>query len=187
MKCTIKLIGSAEILPSGALAIMVAPMLVPQTSPFATVSGATNAVSVTSTNLGNSFLVGPGAGALPTANSVVSDIVDIVKGQGTTPFPKSEDTVLGRDFSGKFYIRFMAKDQLGILHHIMKTCVEYSISVDQVIQIPPEASGWDRACCPFVMLTDKTDHSKVKEACENMATASWNVTPPFFMPVWDPK
>ena len=59
------------------LEIRVHPALVPTGSVLSTISGALNAVHLEGAMLGPCLLSGPGAGALPTAMSVVSDIVDV--------------------------------------------------------------------------------------------------------------
>jgi homoserine dehydrogenase len=186
LKCTIKLLGMAEMNADEELSIMVSPMLVPEQSPLGAIRGATNAVSVASKNLSTSFLVGPGAGALPTANSVIADVLGVARGNlEKLPFPKDKPTKMAADFSGCFYVRFMVKDGLGILHAISEAFLKHKVSIDQVVQIPPEPQGWDRDRCPFVLLTDCALYSQVKEACESLAKHSWNASKPFYMPVCD--
>lgn len=53
----------------------VAPALVKRANPIASLEGPTNLVQIRSAHLGDASLVGPGAGALPTANSVVADLL----------------------------------------------------------------------------------------------------------------
>jgi len=183
LKCTIKLLGKAQ-LTNDEVTILVSPMLVSTSNPLASISGATNAVSISSHNLGTSFLVGQGAGGMPTANSVVSDILGIAKGHAAVnAFAKIAPTALASDYTSCFYIRFMVEDQLGILFAITKACFENKVSIDQVVQIPPDSQGWNRSCCPFVLLTDDAKLSQVKAVCTQLGEESWNASPPFFMPL----
>lgn len=75
---TIKLIGSAKV-EEGKLAVEVAPMLVPLDHPLSHVKNENNAVYVTGEAVGETMMYGPGAGRMPTANSVVADVLQIAK------------------------------------------------------------------------------------------------------------
>lgn len=57
----------------------VSPMLVVNTHPLAFVKNEMNGVLIESKAIGTSMLYGPGAGALPTAQSVLTDILTIAK------------------------------------------------------------------------------------------------------------
>ena len=57
----------------------VAPTLVPNDHPLATINNEYNAVMVTGQAVGDSLFYGRGAGGLPTANSVLSDIISVTK------------------------------------------------------------------------------------------------------------
>lgn len=58
---------------------MVAPFLVPKQHPIYSVNGVFNAIFVNGNVLGDIMFYGSGAGKLPTASAVVSDVVDAVK------------------------------------------------------------------------------------------------------------
>ena len=73
----IKLIGSAE-QNENSISVEVAPMLVNQKHPIASVRNEYNAVFI-KCRRGESMYYGPGAGAKPTATSVVSDLITIAK------------------------------------------------------------------------------------------------------------
>jgi homoserine dehydrogenase len=76
--CTIKLIIDGRLTPGGVQAIT-APMLVHQSHPFYTISDVFNCVLVQTKITDNVLFTGRGAGKLPTAGAVVTDIVDISK------------------------------------------------------------------------------------------------------------
>ena len=61
---------------------MVAPFLLSKEHPLAMVHGVFNAVFVTGNMLGDSMYYGRGAGKLPTASAVVSDVIDCARHQG---------------------------------------------------------------------------------------------------------
>ena len=74
----IKLLGRAVRLPGGRTAY-VAPHLIPEEQPLASVDDVFNAVLVKGDMLGDVVFYGKGAGKLPTASAVVADVVDALK------------------------------------------------------------------------------------------------------------
>ena len=78
MKCAIKLLASFTSDDTGNYA-MVAPFLVRSTHPLYAVNGVYNAIFVKGSHIGDVMFYGSGAGKLPTACAVVSDIVDAAK------------------------------------------------------------------------------------------------------------
>ena len=58
------------------------PSLLPDTHPLASVNNEYNAVYVYGEAVGETMFYGPGAGSLPTATAVVSDLVAVVKNIG---------------------------------------------------------------------------------------------------------
>ncbi len=74
---TIKLIGHYERTEDGKMLCMVSPRFVPKSNPLYTVSDVFNGILVDSDMLGEVMFYGKGAGKLPTAGAVVSDILDI--------------------------------------------------------------------------------------------------------------
>jgi homoserine dehydrogenase len=83
--CRIKLLGIAT-MQDGKISQNVEPCLVPQSSPLYHVQGVFNGVVVEGDAVGTVFFQGRGAGALPTASSVVGDLVDIARGVSYKPF-----------------------------------------------------------------------------------------------------
>lgn len=61
------------------LALNVAPTLVPKDHPLSGVANEFNAIVLVSTNTNSLMLTGPGAGSLPTANAVVSDLQEVAR------------------------------------------------------------------------------------------------------------
>lgn len=69
----IKLLGEL-VADSNQYGLRVAPFLVAETELLAQINDETNALSIDSQQIGTTFLSGPGAGAAPTATSVLADI-----------------------------------------------------------------------------------------------------------------
>ncbi|MCM1101747.1 MAG: homoserine dehydrogenase [Clostridium sp.] len=79
---SIKLLAKSVALGEDEVMAMVAPFLLDQNHPLAMVNDVFNAVFVTGNMLGDSMYYGRGAGKLPTASAVVSDVVDCARHPG---------------------------------------------------------------------------------------------------------
>ena len=76
---TIKLIAFCKVLEDNNMQIIVAPMLVDSKSRLHNVKDVFNAIVVSADAVGEACFYGPGAGKLPTASAVVSDIIECVR------------------------------------------------------------------------------------------------------------
>ena len=76
---SIKLLARAKQLSDGKIFAKVSPALVKNDSPLSTVNDVFNAVLVRADTTGDVLLYGKGAGKLPTASAVVSDIIECAK------------------------------------------------------------------------------------------------------------
>lgn len=108
----IKLIGTSKKTSQGYSA-MVAPKMIGKQHPLAGVNDVMNAIFVKGNCLGDVMFYGSGAGKLPTASAVVSDVVDCVKHMGIhiTTIWSQEKAVLAKaeDLTTRFFIRFIGK------------------------------------------------------------------------------
>lgn len=108
MNKSIKLLAMSRDTDKGFFA-MVAPFMISREHPLYSVSDVFNAVYVHGNMLGDSMYYGRGAGKLPTASAVVSDVVDCARHQGKTVmcFWENEDVkVTGiEEDQGKFFVR----------------------------------------------------------------------------------
>ncbi len=137
----IKPLAVARAFDDGLLDLRVHPALVPERSVLASVHGALNAVYVEGAMLGPCLLSGLGAGALPTAMSVVSDIVDV----GRNLLVGAHGRVPSRSFRGaslrvcdvrdpgrrrsRFYLRFTVRDRPGVLARIAGVLGAFDVSI----------------------------------------------------------
>ena len=78
----IKLLGRAIIRPDGNVQIFVSPHLVRRDVPLGAVEDVFNAIEIYGNAVGKVMFFGPGAGKLPTASAVVSDIMEAVQNRG---------------------------------------------------------------------------------------------------------
>lgn len=79
---SIKLLARAKRLADGKIFAKVSPALVRNGSPLSTVSDVFNAVLVRAETTGEVLFYGKGAGKMPTASSVVADIIECTKAEG---------------------------------------------------------------------------------------------------------
>ncbi len=169
----IKPLAVARETESGDLDLRVHPALVEKGSVLASITGALNAVYLEGAMLGPCLLSGPGAGALPTAMSVVSDIVDvarntIAKAHARVPSRSVLSAQMRvRDVQDiganrcRFYLRFSVHDQPGVLARIAGVLGAFDVSIEQMVQ---EGRGGDDEVVTVVMLTHDAREKDLKDA-----------------------
>ena len=118
MDKSIKLLAMSRDTEKGFFA-MVAPFMISREHPLYSVNGVFNAVYVHGNMLGDSMYYGRGAGKLPTASAVVSDVVDCARHQGKTIMCFwDEENVNVADISNaerKFFVRVRADQREAVM------------------------------------------------------------------------
>ena len=133
----IKLICIASI-DNNSLDFRVHPALCESESIGAGIGGALNAIFLEGDYSKKLTFIGEGAGAEPTASSVVSDIINAAKcNKFSINFNSVKNTrkyknILSR--VGKYYLRLLVNDKTGVLASITSLLNENDISLDSVIQ-----------------------------------------------------
>jgi homoserine dehydrogenase len=166
----IKLVASADRSPDGVL-VRVHPSLAPIAHPLAQAGGALNALFIEGTRTGRIFIQGPGAGAGPTAAAVAADIADVMTG-AVRPVFQAPATSLAPftpvDPSknvGRAYLRFLVKDEPGVIAAVSETLAEAGVSIESFLQKPVEnADG-----VPIVLTTHAVAESVLAAAIERIA------------------
>lgn len=105
---TVKLLGRLDIRPWGTF-VLVAPFLVPVTSPLSGVEDVFNAVLVRCNYAGDIMFYGRGAGSHPTASAVAADILSVLRGDAK----RQAWTVGGADYPTDFRL-FRARHYLAL-------------------------------------------------------------------------
>jgi homoserine dehydrogenase len=110
----IKHVATAE-LSEDAVSLSCAPILLPASHQLAGVRDENNAVLVRGDAVGEMLFSGKGAGSLPSASAVLSDVVDIAchKG-GFSMSPGGRVQAAARDCESGHYVRFMVSDPSAI-------------------------------------------------------------------------
>jgi len=155
------------------LSLRVHPTFVPADSPLATVSGADNAVLVTGHAVGDTFYVGPGAGEMPTASSIVADLADAALGRAqltcaNLAWPAGRCPALPvqpiGETSTRYYLRFDVVDQPAVLAGIAGVLGRHDISIASVLQHEPTRSG----SVPLVITTHDAREGNVASAMDEI-------------------
>lgn len=105
-RMSLKLIGEAKRELDGFTAI-VQPKLIDKNSYFDNVNGPYNSVTVQGEDIDELKFYGPGAGKLPTANAVLSDLLDIITEDYSVSSPLGEAKLRNRNknIDGEYYLR----------------------------------------------------------------------------------
>ena len=170
----IKLLAIAKSRENG-LEAGVYPALVKKETQLADVSGAFNAIYIVGDAVGPTMLYGMGAGMMPTASAVVSDVLQIAKdlclgnthsspprfygGKDSSPLIKMSDT------TNKYYLRFQAEDRPGVLGKITGSLGKHGISIESVIQKGRHLGGGD---VPVVIMTHEARERNILSALKEI-------------------
>ncbi|RUM60355.1 MAG: homoserine dehydrogenase [Persephonella sp.] len=175
---TLKLLAIAKSYRNNEVEVRVHPTFIPSSHPLAKVDGVYNAVMVEGSNVGECMFYGKGAGSLPTASAVVSDIVDIAKSVSLGIGREIEITSMNwehkdlnlkkvSDFYTRYYIRFMVPDKIGILSKIAGVFAKHNISIASVIQkdkVVNYYNGDNDGYVPLVLLTHTASENNTQNA-----------------------
>lgn len=181
---------SAE--PERTVALHVAPVMVRKTDLLARVRGPHNAIQLVGDIVGEVLLQGPGAGMMPTASAVVSDLIDLAIGRGPLTFaatnlwsqPGNPFTITRSDsVSSRFYLRLLVKDVPGVLADVCRALADQAISITSVIQ--HEAEPGVVGVVPLVILTHEAVTSQFRKAVASIDRLTSLNAPAVYYPVDD--
>ncbi|MEW6324289.1 MAG: homoserine dehydrogenase [Nitrospirota bacterium] len=167
----VKLLAIAK-MAGGALELRVHPTMVPAGELIAGVNGVDNAIFVVGNAVGEALFYGKGAGQLPAASAVVSDLIEIgrnllrgaVGRVAPTGYCPGERRPLRlrpmTEIESLYYLRFLAYDRPGVLSGIAGVLGRHEISIASVIQ-KSRARG---AAVPLIMMTHRARERQVRQA-----------------------
>lgn len=143
----IKLIGIAR-RDNGRVEISVEPAFISKDHPLASVNNEFNAIYIYGEGIGETMLYGPGAGQLPTATAVVSDLVAVAKNMrlGVTgksaliPYNKKQ-LKNDEEIFVKYFLRLLVKDEAGSFAKLSALFAEKNISFEKLSQQPLKGKG----------------------------------------------
>jgi len=165
----IKLLAIAKA-SDGGLEVRVHPTMIPASSPLAAVSGVFNAVFVTGDAVGDLMFYGRGAGQMPTASAVWSDLIEIARRLAhglpalSLELPASSARPLPlrpmEEIRSAYYLRVMAMDRPGVLSQVAGVLGRNEISIASVIQKGRAAAE----AVPVVMMTHEARERDMRQA-----------------------
>jgi homoserine dehydrogenase len=167
----------------GALELRVHPALVAKDAPLANINGVLNAIAIEGRALGPCLLSGRGAGDMPTAVSVVADLVDVaiakksgVPGMSTRAIRLAPKTMAPMDGAlGRYYFRFSVFDRPGVLARITGALGERGVSIEQLVQ---QGRGTSDVPVDVVIITHETKESSVQAALGEIGKSDFVAKPP---------
>jgi homoserine dehydrogenase len=156
--------------------LRVHPALVRHDAALANVNGVLNAIAIEGRALGSTVLSGRGAGDLPTAVSVVADVLDVARarrsgipGLATRGIKTQARPVTPLDdLRGRCYLRFQVHDRPGVLARLAGALGEAGVSIEQMVQ-EGDAAGSSGLPVEIVMLTHEASERDVRRALETIA------------------
>ena len=175
--CTVRQVSRAQ-LDGDKVSARVGPMLVPLTSPIAWSHGTQNMVVTSGRFGGDVVFSGHGAGGHPTAVAVMSDVLAIAEGSVGVRLPAKKVAVSG-DLVAPHYLRFVVKDQPGIVAAIAGTLARVGVNIDSIVQHRGHAA--DKL--PFVVTTEPCLPSTLDKAVTEMAKLEFMVEPPLCLQI----
>jgi len=153
------------------------PTMIPDSNPLSYVDTSMNAIAIDADATGQTMLYGHGAGMMPTASAVLSDIADIARNiisgikrrvpilgypeDNIRPIPILPMTELYT----RYYLRFEAQDHPGVLAKISGILGENDISIKSVHQKGRKTNGK----VPVVMITHKAKEAWVQNALSEIS------------------
>lgn len=171
---SIKLLAICRCL-DGKLDLRVHPTMVPNSHLLASVRNELNAVFVRGSYVGDTMFYGPGAGQLPTASAIVSDLVDLSRDlrlmdgehfcNRSINTEAEAQTVPIEEISNRFYIRMYTQDRPGILSEVSGVLGREKISISSVVQLETQEQD---EYVPVVILTHSAPEASMARALQRI-------------------
>ena len=196
----------------GVLEAMVTPMVVPEDHLIARIDGVTNAVffkgevsdgGAPDAGDWDYVFAGPGAGGGATAVAVLGDVYELVTRDGDKPFLPVASIVSGvssvlpeDDLRASFYVRFVVRDQSGIVGDICQIFGEKQINVSEIWQLDHDEEELESLIgaekggagpgdiLPFVITLEETSVGQLRQALERIAQKDFVLAEPLWLPIW---
>jgi homoserine dehydrogenase len=116
------------------------------------------------------MLYGRGAGEMPTASAVVSDVIYAAT-HSEIKYSTFKNTASGdtgvkfiSDFISAYYIRLFVDDNVGMLAKMSSIFAKYGVSIVEIAQKPKDAYGKDNERVPLIIITHKTKENSIRNA-----------------------
>lgn len=172
----IKLLGITKRVAKG-IELRVHPTLIPVKRLIANVEGVMNSVVVKGDAVGPTLYYGAGAGAEPTASSVIADLVDVARLLTANPEHRVPSLaflpellsdipiVPMEEVETAYYLRLQVMDKPGVLADITRILADSDISINAMVQ-KEHAEEEDKV--NIIMLTHTTIEKNINTAIDKI-------------------
>lgn len=165
----------------GLVELRAHPTLVRRSSVWSNVSGVLNGVRLEGRALGPLLLSGRGAGDMPTAVSVVSDVVDVSRSivAGVPGFVTGTRALTHRpllpteDVTLRYYLRLTVSDEPGVMAKVAGALADEKVSLWQILQSDRGAAERAQHQAEIVIITHQAREGRVRKALEHLARESF--------------
>lgn len=170
---TIKLIAMGQVLENGKIDVRVHPMLVAKKHLLAKVKNATNSIMLTGYPVGDLIFTGAGAGAEPTASSVVGDLLVLASEleASDSPIPQAicnhneiADQINIGDTYNEYYIAINASNNPGAIGVIGTICGKNNINISTIMQKGTK----DDNTAEIVVITERSKEADIQNALKEL-------------------
>ncbi len=173
----------------GKIELNVAPSLIPLPELMSNIDGAMNAVEVRGDFVGQTLYYGQGAGAKPTASSVVADLIDIARFGSQSKVPAfsyqpeylktltlltSSSVIVGR------YVRLKVLDEPGVLASITSELAKNDVSIDCFFQKKVDEK---EGCTDVILLTHPCSGKNISQSMSEISKFDTVVDSPVILRV----
>lgn len=173
----------------GLVELRAHPTLVKRSSVWSNVSGVLNGVRLEGRALGPCLLSGRGAGDMPTAVSVVSDVVDVARSivAGVPGFVTGTRELTAKpllpaeDIELRYYLRLTVSDQPGVMAKVAGALADEKVSLWQILQSERGAAQLAQHQAEIVIITHTAREGRVKRALEKLASEPFMVGAPVLL------
>ena len=171
----IKLLGIAKKnIDEDSVEVRVNPVMLPENHILANVRDVFNAALFTGDAVGDIMLYGRGAGELPTASAVISDLVDVARNimSGDTKripmrtYSHENEMTLKtpEEIIDRFYLRFSVNDKPGVIGVIATILGNHNVSIASIDQ----SERHDDNSVPIIFTTDEANEQNVLDAVKEI-------------------
>ncbi len=164
----IKLLGITKFI-NNTLDIRVHPTMIPKDHPLASVRNEFNSIMFDGDMTGAIMLNGRGAGSLPTASAIVSDIVQLsTKNEYHGILTGKADLMSPEERVSRYYLRLQTEDSPGILSQISGVLGVHNISIASVMQ-----KEVNEGYVPLIIVTHESVESNMMKCIEEIEKFSF--------------
>ena len=170
---TLKLLAIGKNTDKGIEA-RVHPTFIPSSHPLASVNDSFNAVYLTGDAVDDIMLYGKGAGALPTASAVVSDVIyaathsEIKYSTFKNNAEAEKGTKFVTDFPCAYYFRLSVNDEVGSLSQLCTIFAKQGVSIVEILQKSKSEDDLRQNRVPVIFITHLSNEKAVKKVVEKI-------------------